>query len=446
MALDSSVVERSFVKRESRGSSPVSGPYFSVIYLYKLFQQLSQQLISDVKEATNLATEARNIAVTNEIAIMELKRANEQTVNELNELKITHAQTVKQHNMNMSDITNKYNGVMNDYNTLQKRCDNQESYSRRDNLVIHGIPENDDENEQTCMQLVRDFFTNDLQLADAESQSIVFVRCHRLGKQIRGVNSRKRPIIVRFQNFADRKLVWSKRFHLKNKNYTLHENFASDVEYRRRILYPILTHARKSGKYDKAAYLNDDVLKIKGINYTVENLQDLPKDLDPVQFSYKENADWYIFGGIHSKFNYLSNFYNCELKYKDMQFGTLEHAYQYVKAKRYGDDSCSENILCCRTASDAKRIGSRVQNFKRKDWNSVKETVMLELLRIKFVPGTILATQLVSTNGKSLAEAGQSQTFATGLPLSHKDIFDTQKWKKNALGKLLMKVRQELTV
>ena len=27
----------------------------------KLFQQLSQQLISDVKEATNLATEARNI-------------------------------------------------------------------------------------------------------------------------------------------------------------------------------------------------------------------------------------------------------------------------------------------------------------------------------------------------------------------------------------------------
>ena len=71
---------------------------------------------------------------------------------------------------------------------------------------------------------------------------------------------------------------------------------------------------------------------------------------------------------------------------------------------------------------------------------------MLELLRIKYVPGTILATQLVSTNGKSLAEAGQSQTFATGLPLSHKDIFGTQKWKKNALRKLLMKVRQELTV
>ena len=41
---------------------------------------------------------------------------------------------------------------------------------------------------------------------------------------------------------------------------------------------------------------------------------------------------------------------------------------------------------------------------------------------------------------------GQSQTFATGLSLSHKDNFDTQKWKKNALGKLLMKVRQELTV
>ena len=112
-------------------------------------------------------------------------------MNELNELKGTHAQTVKQHNMNMSDITSKYNGVMNDYNTLQKRCDNQESYNRGDNLVIYEIYENGDENDQTCMQLVRDFFTNDLQLADAESQSIVFVRCHRLGKQIRDVNSRK---------------------------------------------------------------------------------------------------------------------------------------------------------------------------------------------------------------------------------------------------------------
>ena len=49
---------------------------------------------------------------------------------------------------------------------------------------------------------------------------------------------------------------------------------------------------------------------------------------------------------------------------------------------------------------------------------------MLDLLRIKFVSGTILATQLVSTNEKSLAEAGKSQTFALDLPFSYKDIFD----------------------
>ena len=73
-----------------------------------------------------------------------------------------------------------------------------------------------------------------------------------------------------------------------------------------------------------------------------------------------------------------------------------------------------------------------------------KQDIMLELLRIKFIPGSDLAKRLVATSGKSLAEAGQSGVYSIGMTLNNKELFDTQKWTKNVLGELLMKVRQEL--
>ena len=61
---------------------------------------------------------------------------------------------------------------------------------------------------------------------------MTLVRCHRLGKRIQ---HSKRPIIVRFHHYADIQLVWSKRNNLKNTTFSLHKNFANEVEYRRRL-------------------------------------------------------------------------------------------------------------------------------------------------------------------------------------------------------------------
>ena len=58
--------------------------------------------------------------------------------------------------------------------------------------------------------------------------------------------------------------------------------------------------------------------------------------------------------------------------------------------------------------------------------------------------GSDMAKKLTDTVGKSLAEAGQSGVYSIGMSLNNKDLFDTQRWSKNLLGKLLMKVREEL--
>ena len=323
---------------------------------------------------------------------------------------------------------------------LTRRSDNQDTYSRRDNLVIRGVREGEVEDDNACEKVARDFFKQQLHVDDPVVDSIQFVRCHRLGKKLqRG----KRPIIVRFERYSDRQLIWNKRIQLKGKAYSLHENFANDVEYRRRLMYPILAAATKSAKYGKV-YLNDDVLKINSTEYTSETLGQLPGELHPSHFSIKQNEHWTVFGGIHSRFNFLSNFYHDAITYDNIPFNDVEHAYQYAKARKFDDVDTSEKILSARTPSDAKRIGASVQGFKTKVWDKAREDVMLKLLRIKFAPGSDMATKLVATAGKLLAEAGQSVTYSIGMSLNNRDLFKTEKWAKNMLGKLLMKVREEL--
>ena len=171
-----------------------------------------------------------------------------------------------------------------------------------------------------------------------------------------------------------------------------------------------------------------------------------PADLDPKQFSTKSNGSWVIFGGPHSMFNPLSNYYPESVMHKEIVHETLEHAYQYAKASRYKDTVAEEQILCASTPAEAKQIGYHVRNFDRDDWDKVKSDVMLELLRIKFSTGSKMAKLLQDTSGKSLAEAGRSKSFGIGMSLWNKNIFDTSKWPKNCniLGKCLMEVRREL--
>ena len=60
--------------------------------------------------------------------------------------------------------------------------------------------------------------------------------------------------------------------------------------------------------------------------------------------------------------------------------------------------------------------------------------------------GTEMARLLKATTGKSLAEAGRSRSFAIGMSLNNKDLFNRKKWATNGniLGRALMEVRNEL--
>ena len=425
----------------------------------QLTSQLSkhyQSLHSEITESRLTLSSLSDKLDSIEDKLMRRVTEVEQRANEAMDMAHANAAMIKTLNTKLIDMNNKFvnlsrkhDNVCIDNKRLQELHDQQETYSRRENLLLRGIDEQAEESGDMCIAAARRFFINDMKLDEATVNSMTIVRCHRIGTVNNELDGNKfnRPMIVRFLNYNDRMMVWTKRFELANGNKSISENFANNIEYRRRLLYPILKKAKQSPNYQKV-YLKRDVLVIDDVEYSFDdNLHELPPDLHPKMFSYKSNEQWLIFGGQHSVFNFMSNYFPAEITYDDVVHSSSEQAYQYAKASRYKDSVAMQKILHSRNPAEAKQLGYRVKNFDLRDWKSVSENIMKDILRVKFREGSDLAGKLLNTSGKSLAEAGKSKTFAIGMSLNNKNIFDINKWPKNSnvLGKCLMTIRTELT-
>lgn len=134
----------------------------------------------------------------------------------------------------------------------------------------------------------------------------------------------------------------------------------------------------------------------------------------------------------HPAHQFLSNFYPVTVIYGDIIYPSVEHAYQAQKVK---DRDSRMIIAAAPTPGKAKRLGRKLK--MRKDWERVKVSIMLDLIRLKFTPGRKgrLATKLLYTDPHILVEGNDwgdtfwGQVDGKGL---------------NMLGVLLMIRRTEL--
>ena len=115
-----------------------------------------------------------------------------------------------------------------------------------------------------------------------------------------------------------------------------------------------------------------------------------------------------------------------------------------IRAKHFRDHDTAAKIMATKNPAEVKRLSYKVNGYKAADWSKVKEGVMLNLLRIKFKSGTEMAKKLQNTGRKQLAESGRDPFYSCGMSLTHPDVLDVTKWKSNVLGKLQMKIRDEL--
>lgn len=132
---------------------------------------------------------------------------------------------------------------------------------------------------------------------------------------------------------------------------------------------------------------------------------------------------------------FLSNFHEGGIEYDGLSFRSAESAFQAAKTLDMGERQKFVNL----SASEAKRLGRRVT--LRPDWESVKEDIMLGILRAKFAPGSGLAKRLLDTGEATLVEGNRWHDNYWGTCLCQRCA---GKARLNRLGKLLEQVREEL--
>lgn len=128
---------------------------------------------------------------------------------------------------------------------------------------------------------------------------------------------------------------------------------------------------------------------------------------------------------------WLSNFYQCPLKYKGLLYPTLEHAYQAAKTNNKEE---IQMIRKCLTPGQAKKAGRLITI--RGDWDSKKIKIMKTLLKIKFKDKE-LKNRLLATGDEELIEGNWWGDDFWGFCFKKNQ-------GQNILGKLLMEVREEL--
>lgn len=115
---------------------------------------------------------------------------------------------------------------------------------------------------------------------------------------------------------------------------------------------------------------------------------------------------------------------------------TGEHLFQAAKATTYDDWFW---VLSATSPSQAKSHGRSVA--LRNDWEGVKLDVMREVIRLKFLPGTLRAEQLVATGTAYLREGTYWGDEIWGVNLNN-PIRPGQNW----LGTILMERRAALVL
>lgn len=157
----------------------------------------------------------------------------------------------------ISETTDRVYELEKDICSIACKLDDLENRSRRNNLIVYGIKESDQESQEALRRRVcNDIFKDVLQL---KIESIE--RCHRLGERR---TNKDRPVILRVVDYKEKMLVLQNAYKFKGSNYSVGEDFSKRVREIRRNLWLSSTEERKSGENVKLRY---DKLYVDSVAY-----------------------------------------------------------------------------------------------------------------------------------------------------------------------------------
>ena len=138
---------------------------------------------------------------------------------------------------------------------------------------------------------------------------------------------------------------------------------------------------------------------------------------------------------FQGEYRWLSNFWKAPQEISGRTYFCNEQWYVMNKCEDFHDE-----IMSATTPAEVKRLGRKCK--MRENWDNIKISVMRVGLNAKFTQNPDLKKKLLDTGNSILEEGNQWGDFYWGCNL------DTKKGEigkgKNHLGRLLMKLREEL--
>lgn len=304
---------------------------------------------------------------------------------------------------------------------LTNRLNQQENYSRRDNLEISGVEEKQGESVQAiCHKIFREQM--------GITREIEIVRCHRVGNS---EYQRNRSILVRFRFYEDKENIVRNRVKLKGSGIFLNDDLCQESKRNRTSLIPVLKELKKT---DPKAHFREDKIFSRGRMYHEGNITDLPFDV--------HNACTKTVNGVTlfaGKFSRLSNLSQCTLQIDGRTWTSTEQYFQYQKATILGHHGIAAKILVTDDSLEAMALGKTI-NTANSIWTDRAEQNMKTALEAKFaLPRYQLA---LKNTDKILGEGTYHQVWGIGCNMGHNNAFNPRTWTgKNIMGQLLTQIK-----
>ena len=186
----------------------------------KVLIKCLRNLENKVQELCSFASDAKESQIKGDGHLADLKKSVDTISSKFEE----YEKIREEKEAEINSLKEKVDSVMKRNEVLErqlvdqeKRIDEQEQYTRRNCLLIHGVKE---ENNEDTDQLCLDTFNKDMELKVSPTD---LDRSHRLGKP-RSSGEKPRPIIVKFSRYNVRYSVFKNKKKLKGNKVTITEN------------------------------------------------------------------------------------------------------------------------------------------------------------------------------------------------------------------------------
>ena len=325
--------------------------------------------------------------------------------------------------------------------SLKDRISKIESNQVRNNIIISGIPESKWEPYNTTVARIHDtiaaaFSSGDIDQALEEARQIEIVCCNRIGRYQMG---RNRSISATLCNYGDKEKIMQHKKNLPNGIY-INGEFPLEVKRNRDKLRPIWKLAKNHSEYRDKCKLSGDRLVINRINYTVNDLHNLPKDLAPYKAAQQENHEYIAFHGEHSPW---SKFHPSPFVIDGQCYHSAEQWIQFSKAMLFGDSSTANKILQADSLHECKCLSYQINGVNNKKWRASGFELCLKGVEAKFKQNKELWSMLKTMKPKTVVEASTDRLWGTGISLKGTHVLDSRRWyRKGWLLEMLHTVRE----